>query len=230
MTRVHLTPAFLIHRRAFKDSSLLLDFFTQEHGKIRLVGRGSRKSKTALQMFQQMNISFSGRGELKTLTGWEVDDQPRNLLGETLILGMYGNELIARLLQEQDPHPELFEVYKQFIRQLIGLEKQSQYWLLRLFENNLLFELGYGFDFEADINGNEIDENAVYDYQPQSGFLLSGIGKISGKLIRSLSAENVLDPPDTEQLKVCRNLNRARLQPLLGEKPLQSRSLFFTKQ
>ena len=228
MTKVDLTPAFLIHRRAFKDTSLLLDFFTQEHGSIRLVGRGLRKSKTSLQMFQQMNISFSGRGELKALTGWETDDQPRNLLGETLILGIYANELIYRLLQSQDPHPELFEVYKNFIHQLTGLEKQSQHWLLRMFENNLLSELGYGLDFLTDVGGNEINEKSYYDYQAQSGFLLSSAGKISGKLIHLLSAENLSDLPGTEQLTVCRNLNRARLQPLLGDKPLQSRSLFFT--
>ncbi|SFV89412.1 DNA recombination and repair protein RecO [hydrothermal vent metagenome] len=230
MPKVDLTPAFLIHRRAFKESSLLLDFFTQKHGRIRLVGRGLRKSKTPLQMFQQVNISFSGRGELKTLTGSEVDDQPRSLLGETLILGMYVNELIARLLQEQDPHFELFEVYRQFIRQVIGLEKQSQHWLLRIFENNLLSELGYGFDFGVDVSGNDINENAYYDYQTQSGFLLSSAGKISGKLIHLLSLEDILNPPDAEQLKVCRNFNRVRLQPLLGDKPLQSRSLFFTKR
>lgn len=229
MAKVDLTPAFLIHRRAFKDSSLLLDFFTQEYGRIRLVGRGSRKSKTPLQMFQQLNISFSGRSELKTLTGWEVDDQPRNLLSETLILGMYANELIARLLQEQDPHPELFEVYKQFIRQLANLEKQSHSWLLRIFENNLLSELGYGFDFKMDVNGNDIDENRYYDYQLQSGFLLNSTGKISGNTIRLLSVEDVSKLPNAEQLKLCRNLNRARLQPLLGDKPLQSRFLFFTK-
>ncbi|MDC9714532.1 MAG: DNA repair protein RecO [Gammaproteobacteria bacterium] len=229
MTKVDLTPAFLIHRRAFKDASLLLDFFTQEHGKIRLVGRGLRKSKTPLQMFQQMKISFSGKGELKTLTGWEADDQPRNLQGETLILGMYANELIARLLHEQDPHPELFEVYKQFIQQIVKLERQTGRWLLRLFENNLLSELGYGYDLEHDVNGNEIEQNIYYEYQPQAGFSPSSLGKISGKLIHYLLAEDMANIPNLEQLKVCRNLNRQRLDFLLGNKPLKSRSLFFTK-
>ncbi|HIP75671.1 MAG TPA: DNA repair protein RecO, partial [Psychromonas hadalis] len=91
MTKVELTPAFLIHRRAFKDTSLLLDFFTRDHGKICLVGRGLRSSKTNIQMFQNLNISFSGKSQLKTLTHWEVDDSPRNLKGEALILGLYVN-------------------------------------------------------------------------------------------------------------------------------------------
>ncbi|SMM99395.1 DNA recombination and repair protein RecO [uncultured Candidatus Thioglobus sp.] len=228
MTKIDLTPAFLIHRRAFKDSSLLLDFFTQEYGKIRLVGRGSRKSKTPIQMFQHIKISFSGRGELKTLGTVEVEDKPRNLRGDLLILGMYANELIARLLQEQDPHYQLFDVYRQFVSQLPELDKQTSYWALRLFENNLLTELGYGLDFERDVNGNDIEVNVNYNYQPQVGFSASSVGKISGEAIRLMLAENVKNPPSIEQLKVCRNLNRARLQPLLGDKPLQSRSLFFT--
>lgn len=107
MTKVELTPAFLIHRRAFKNSSLLLDFFTRDFGKIRLVGRGLRGSKTNIQMFQNLSISFAGRGGLKALSYWEIDDVPRNFKGEELILGMYVNELISRLLHEQDPYSEL---------------------------------------------------------------------------------------------------------------------------
>ncbi len=229
MTKVDLTPAFLIHRRAFKDSSLLLDFFTQAHGKVRLVGRGLRKSKTPIQVFQHLNISYSGRGELKGLNTWEVSDIPRQLTGECLILGMYANELISRLLQEQDPHSELFEIYKEFIGQLSAIDAQSHYWLLRLFENNLLQELGYGIDFLYDINGEEIQENSVYEYQHQGGFTPSVTGKISGKLIRQLLSDDLDNMPDMQQLKACRDLNRLRLKPLLGNKPLQSRSLFFSK-
>ncbi|MBC8494027.1 MAG: DNA repair protein RecO [Candidatus Thioglobus sp.] len=229
MTKVDLTPAFLIHRRAFKDSSLLLDFFTQEHGKIRLVGRGLRKSKTPIQVFQQLKISYSGRGELKGLNNWEVSDTPRHLKGECLILGMYVNELISRLLQEQDPHPELFEIYKKFVGQLSVIDAKFHHWLLRLFENNLLQELGYGIDFSYDINGEEIQENSVYEYQHQGGFAASVTGKISGKLIRQLLADDLNNMPDMQQLRACRDLNRLRLKPLLGDKPLQSRSLFFSK-
>ncbi len=228
MTKINLTPAFLIHRRAFKDSSLLLDFFTQEYGKIRLVGRGLRKSKTPLQIFQHMKISFSGKGELKTLTIWEADDEPRNLQGEVLILGIYANELIARLMQDHDPHIDLFKVYREFISKIPHLETQQRHWSLRLFENALLSELGYGHDLAKDINGDSIVQTTYYEYQAQSGFIPSEIGKISGSTILRMLAQDILDMPDVEQLKRCRDLNRARLQLLLGNKPLQSRSLFFT--
>jgi len=230
MTKVDLTPAFLIHRRAYKDSSLLLDFLTKEHGKIRLIAKGIRKSKTSIQMFQCLNISFVGKAELKTLTNWEVDDVPRHLKSEALILSMYVNELISRLLQEQDPHVELFEIYKKFVNQVGSLKQDSRHWLLRMFENNLLAELGYAVDFVVDVNGNEINQNSSYEYQQQAGFLQSSTGKISGKLLHQLSAGDVENRPNLEQLKACRDLNRQRLNPLLGNKPLKSRSLFFTKQ
>lgn len=227
MTRVDLTPAYLIHRRAFKDTSLLLDFFTFEHGKIRLVGRGLRKSKTNIQMFQRLNISFVGKGELKTLSDWEVDDQPRNLSGEVLILGMYINELIDRLLFEKDPHYELFELYDRFVKQISSLETNKQHWLLRLFENNLLSELGYEIDLAADVAGKRIERDFFYEYQVQSGFVKSTKGKISGHLLKQLSMDSLDEVPSLSQLKICRDLNRTRLKLLLGDKPLKSRSLFF---
>jgi DNA repair protein RecO (recombination protein O) len=229
VTKIDLTPAFLIHRRAFKNSSLLLDFFTQEYGLVRLVGRGLRKSKTSIQVFQHLNISYVGRGELKTLSNWEVSDTPRRLTGERLILAMYVNELISRLLQEQDPYPKLFAIYKIFIARLGVVDASLHYWLLRLFENNLLQELGYGVDFVCDINGDKIEHNANYEYQHQGGFMRSLTGKISGKLINQLLLDDINNMPDELQLRACRDLNRLRINPLLGNKPLQSRSLFFNK-
>ena len=79
MTKVELTPAFLIHRRMYQDSSLLLDFFTRHYGKIRLVGRGVRKNKTSLQMFQCLNISVKGRSDLTNLTDLDFCHQQRRL-------------------------------------------------------------------------------------------------------------------------------------------------------
>ncbi len=230
MIRAELIPAFLIHRRAFKNNSLLLDFLTKAHGKICLVGKGIRSSKTNIQMFQQLNISFSGRTNLKTLTHWEVNDQPRNMTGETLILAMYVNELIARLLSEQDPHPKLFNIYQQFVNKIVAIDKQTSYWLLRLFEHNLLAELGYALDCSQDIKQHNIDTNSHYEYQHQLGFVRNPAGKISGKLIGQLLLGSVDNMPDLEQLRNCRDLNRQRLNHLLGDKPLKSRELFFSKQ
>ena len=229
MTKVDLASAFLIHRRAYRDNSLLLDFLTLEHGKIRLIGRGVRQAKANIQMFQHLRISYAGKGELKTLTHWEVDDAPRQIKGESLILCMYVNEVIARLIHEHDPHPQIFELYQQFVTQTNDLDQQHQYWLLRIFENNLLSELGYGLDYATDLNGDEIQINKNYNYQPQLGFSQQADGKISGNLLNLLLSERLDKIPNEQQLKACRNLNRQRLNVLLGNKPLRSRELFFTK-
>jgi len=229
MTKVDLASAFLIHRRAYRDNSLLLDFLTLEHGKIRLIGRGVRQAKANIQMFQHLRISYAGKGELKTLTHWEVEDVPRQIKGEALILCLYVNELITRLIHEHDPHPQIFELYQQFVTQMNGLDQPHQYWLLRIFENNLLSELGYGLDYATDLNGDEIQINKNYNYQPQLGFSQQADGKISGNLLNLLLSECLDTTPNKQQLKACRNLNRQRLNVLLGNKPLKSRELFFTK-
>ncbi len=227
MKQLDNSAAVLIHRRSYRDSSLLLDFYTRDYGKIRLVARGIRKSKTSIQMFQRLNISFSGKGELKTLTQWDFDDLPRKITGDALIMCMYVNELFSILIHDHDPHPELFDIYINFIDKIATLEKNSQHWSLRLFESNLLSELGYGIDYSCDIDGSKIEKNKSYEYQHHLGFLEQSNGKISGKLLNSLLVNNLEQLPDESQLKVCRNLNRERLSFLLGNRELKSRELFF---
>ena len=123
----------------------------------------------------------------------------------------------------------MFEIYKSFVENLATINPSSSNWLLRLFEHNLLQELGYGVDFSQDITGEPIDLSAGYEYQHQGGFVRSVVGKILGKSINQLLIDDINNMPDMQQLKVCRDLNRMRLKPLLGDKPLQSRSLFFSK-
>ena len=164
MTRVDNTQAFLIHRRMYQGSSLLLDFFTKDSGRLRLIARGARKSKTSLQMFQCLSISFKGKGELKSLSQWEVDDQPRRLLGDDLILAMYANELILRLLPENDEYPETFNSYWAFLANLNALDSSEKEYALRNFENQMLEDLGYGLDFSFDINDERIKEDLRYEF------------------------------------------------------------------
>ncbi|HCF47718.1 MAG TPA: DNA repair protein RecO [Gammaproteobacteria bacterium] len=180
-------------------------------------------------MFQHLRISYAGKGELKTLTHWEVEDVPRQIKGEALILCLYVNELITRLIHEHDPHPQIFELYQQFVTQMNDSDQQHQYWLLRIFENNLLSELGYGLDYAVDVDGDLIQTDKNYSYQPQLGFSQQADGKISGNLLNLLLSECLDTTPNKQQLKACRNLNRQRLNVLLGNKPLKSRELFFTK-
>ena len=227
MTRVDNTQAFLIHRRMYQGSSLLLDFFTKDSGRLRLIARGARKSKTSLQMFQCLSISFKGKGELKSLSQWEVDDQPRRLLGDDLILAMYANELILRLLPENDEYPETFNSYWTFLANLNALDSSDKEYALRNFENQMLEDLGYGLDFSFDINDEHIKEDLYYEFIEHQGFNKNSNGTLSGKALVSLSKQETITDPT--QLTILKKMNRKRLKSLLGDKPLKSKELFFVK-
>ena len=226
MTRVENTPAFLIHRRMYQGSSLLLDFFTKDFGRLRLVARGARKSKTSLQMFQCLSISFKGKGELKNLSQWEIADKPRRILGDDLILAMYVNELILRLLPENDEYSEIFHAYWNFLSNLKSLNSNEKEYALRDFENQMLEDLGYGIDFSSDINDEPINEDLNYEFIEHQGLITSDNGLIPGKiLVNLLRREKIVT--DSNELSILKKMNRKRLKSLLGDKPLKSKELFF---
>ena len=226
MTKIELTPAFLIHRRMYQGSSLLLDFFTKDYGKLRLIARGARSSKTSLQMFQCLSISFKGKGDLKSLSQWEISDEPRRLMGNDLVMAIYVNELIQRLLPEGEEHSEIFKSYWSYIKNISTLDTVAKEYSLRVFENQLLQDLGYGLDFDDDINGNIINNNLQYDYIEDQGFAPNVEGEIPGSTLIQLSGSN--EPiSSTKELSILKKMNRKRLKSLLGDKPLKSKELFF---
>ena len=228
MTKIELTPAFLIHRRTYQDSSLLLDFFTRHYGKIRLVGRGARNNKTSLQMFQRLNISFKGRSDLKNLTGWEFSDQPRRLLGNDLVIAIYTNELLSRLLPEAEEQQKVFDGYWNYLRMINEQSNTEKEYSLRLFENLLLEELGYGLEFNKDSSGSPIDCELKYEFQEHKGFVIRADGKIPGEALLVVDDSGGNDRLSVDHLAILKKINRKRLSSILGEKPLKSRELFFT--
>ena len=225
MTNIELTPAFLIHRRTYQGSSLLLDFLTRDYGKIRLIARGIRKSKTPIQMFQCLNISFKGRSALKTLANAESNDVPRRLLGNDLVLAIYVNELLSRLLPEAEAHPKIFSSYQRFVEGISRSTDCDKELTLRLFENQFLQELGYGLDFRCDVSGEPISSIMNYHFVEQQGFVAHADGKIPGEILLRFACGAVQDL-NTEGLRIIKGLNRQRLRSLLGDKPLKSRELF----
>jgi len=227
MTKIELTPAFLIHRRMYQGSSLLLDFFTRHYGKIRLVARGARSNKTSIQMFQCLNISYRGRSDLKNLTDWESDDQPRRLLGNNLIIVMYINELLSRLLPEAEKHQKIFDGYWNFLKIINKQSETEKEYSLRLFENLLLENLGYGLEFNKDFKGNPIDSELEYHFQEHNGFVPSVDGKIPGEALLVVDDVGNNGNLSVNHLSILKKLNRKRLRSILGEKPLKSRELFF---
>jgi DNA repair protein RecO (recombination protein O) len=176
-------------------------------------------------MFQRLNISYKGRGELKYLTHWEINDKPRRFLGNDLVLGLYVNELLSRLLPDNEAHQKLFDEYYSFIDNICDQTKPEKEFSLRMFENLLLEDIGYGLEFKVDALGNKIEPNLCYRFDGYEGLIVSENGKISGKTLHQLDSRFDYKP-NSNQLAALKKLNRVRLQTLLDGKPLKSRELF----
>ncbi len=175
--RVDGEIAFVLHTRAYRETSQLVDLFSRRYGRFRVVAKGSRgaksltsKSSKILQPFTPLQISWSGKGELKTLLSSETVMALPLLQGERLYSGFYLNELLLRLLTEHDPHEQLFDQYHDTLMQLS--RNDSLETLLRTFELRLLEEIGYGLVVDIDAeSGEPVREEGWYWFDPQQGFV-----------------------------------------------------------
>lgn len=229
--RVELTPAVILHQRHYRESSLLLEVFSREYGRISLVAKGARANKKkALALYQthrSLSVSWSGKGEMGTLTEIEADGPPFVLTGKALMSVFYLNELLLRLLHRHESHPQLFDTYLMTLTRLAHGE--SELYSLRYFEKHLLDSIGYGLILDHELEtGTAIDSKENYFYSINEGPYLhkpmSATGvEISGATLVSLATEN-LDTPDSA--KQVRQLMRMTLNSYLGDKPLASRELF----
>jgi DNA repair protein RecO (recombination protein O) len=229
MQRIDRQPAFVLHRRAYRESSLLLDMVTRDFGRVAAVARAARSTGrgygSSCQPLNALLVSWSGRGALKTLTAVERIGNAVEITGERLYSALYVNEILVRLLPQHDAHPVLFEAYTRLLTQLAGdsdLEAR-----LRGFELLLLKELGYGLEFDRDIaNGEVLDPAAHYVYSPDEGFrgaAVSARHAYPGWVLEAIGREDFSDPLTRRHAK---QLLREAFSGLLGDRPLRSREFF----
>ncbi len=225
-----LHQAYLLHRAPYSNSSLLIECFTLSEGRFPAIAKGVQKAgrpKSAglLQPFQPLILKWSGKGEVKSLTGYEAASKPHNLKGSALYCGFYLNELLLRLTRREDPHENLFVFYSQTLKKLEEEETVEQ--TLRQFEIRMLDELGYGLLLGSEYDSGEaVSPAARYNYQIEKGPVLSDSSdnqSVSGKTLLALQEDRKLD--DREILEA-RFLLRRILKYYLGDKPLKSRELF----
>jgi DNA repair protein RecO (recombination protein O) len=229
--RVDGEPALILHSYPFRETSLVLEAFSEGHGRIALVARGARRSRSALrgmlQPFQPLALSWFGKGEIKTLHGAEWRGGLPTLTGLPLICGFYLNELLVRLLPRDDPHERLFRHYHEALAQLglAGEEAQT----LRRFESRLLKEIGYAptFDREAE-SGQAVMPDASYRFRIEKGvYPLDGPGDGDGLVLRGrtlldMAMDDYHDPFTQREAK---QLMRNLINRYLDGKPLHSRQL-----
>jgi len=228
--RIDDEPAFVLHARSWRETSLLVEVLSEQHGRIGLLARGvssprSQALRAALQPLQWIRFSAVQRGELAQLRGAEALDAAPRLGGDAMLAGFYVNELVMRLAPRQDPLPELYDHYGQVRQRLAAAEPLA--WTLRRFERDLLEALGFGFDLAHGSDGEPIDAAARYELDPQEGprRLLSERGAdprrgtATGSALLALAGDV---QPGTEDLASLRRGMRAVLLHHLGGRGLKS--------
>ena len=231
--RVSLQPAYILHSRPYRDSSLLLEVLTAEHGRLSLVARGARRrtrggsAGALLQPFSPLLLGFSGRSELKNLTATEAAGQPQLLRGQRMFSGLYLNELLVRLLHRHDPHPQLFAAYASTLDALASDGELDD--ILRRFEFSLLAELGYGFELDIEGgSGEALLPEAWYHYHPEHGLVPRGpIADPNQPAFRGADLLAIAANDFSGAARpTAKRLLRLALAMQLGDAPLRSRELF----
>ena len=231
--RISLQPAYVLHSRPYRDSSLLLEVLTAEYGRISLVARGARRRSRGgaagalLQPFIPLLLTYSGRSEMKNLTATEAAGQALPLRGERMFSGLYLNELLVRLLHRHDPHPRLFAAYGLALAELGRAQGMDE--VLRRFEFMLLEELGYGFGLDVDsATGESVQAGHWYHFHPDRGLVARGPAADPEQ--PAFSGSDLLAMARGQfgggTRLAAKRLSRLVLSSYLGEAPLRSRDLF----
>lgn len=233
-----LSRAFILHVRKFRDTSVIVELLTETEGRISAVMRGvrSRKSRTAsmVRPFTQVLVSWFGRSELKTVKTMDFPVRAAQLSGDVLMLGLYVNELLVRVLGKFDPVPEVFDGYGSLLANLEELTAGgSPEPALRQFELVLLSSLGYGITFDQEAEtGAPVDPGGLYRYAPEEGFYrvadgvresASGQPLFQGDALLAVMAGD-FDRPDVAYC--AKRVTRSSIATLLGGRELKSRELF----
>ncbi|MCH9670741.1 MAG: DNA repair protein RecO [Gammaproteobacteria bacterium] len=230
LVRVELAYGYLLHRRPYRETSVLADIFTADHGRVGIVAKGARRARSplrqSLQAFRPMLFSWQGRGELMNLTAAETRGHVIALDGPALASGFYANEVLLRLLPRNDPNETLFDAYERLLAMLRGGHPVEP--VLREFEKELLNALGYGLELQRDTQDRPIDAQRRYLYVPETGpVALEESARatdttVSGATLIGLANGDLGDSELIEAKRLMRHL----LSQYLGDKPLMSRELF----
>jgi DNA repair protein RecO (recombination protein O) len=241
MNVVNTQIAYILHKRAYRETSSILEVLTKDYGRVSLMARGSRGAKSRiagnLLLFTPLVVSWQGRGDLPYLKSVErADLKAPSLKSRPLLSAMYINELLMYLLHKDDVHEAIFEHYH---RCLYALENGNNLEItLRQFEIKLLELLGFGLNVQTEADtGAVIQADAQYLYHLEHGAVLRTtavhneemglLPQISGHCLLALSRESYQElATNTQYMAELKRLMRFVINFHLGNKKLKSRELF----
>lgn len=228
-SRIAQQPGFVLHSYPYKETSLIVDVFSRDYGRVALVAKGAKrphsKLRGVLQTFQPLSLAWSGKSEVRTLVAAEWIGGLLPLEKSALLCGFYLNELLVKLLARDDPHPALFDHYVATLNQLAHDEPVPI--VLRKFERALLRETGVASDFTICTTTREaVVLDRIYVVDPERGPRLALLAdtwpKVSGKTLLDMEREDYSDGATQAQSKF---LMRFLLAHHLGGAPLNTRQI-----
>jgi DNA repair protein RecO (recombination protein O) len=227
--RITGQPGFVLHSFPYKETSLIIDMFSRQHGRIQLLAKGAKRPHSqlrgVLQSFQPLSLGWSGKSELRTLTSAEWVGGLLPLEKSALLCGFYINELLVKLLAREDPHPALFDAYVSTLNQLAHQEPAAI--VLRKFECALLRETGVATNLGMCRSTQQpVRFDQLYVVDPLAGPRLAGSDeawpKVLGQTLLDMEREDYLDATTLAQSKT---LMRFLLSYHLGGVQLNTRQI-----
>lgn len=223
--RVEGQPAFVLHVRPWRETSVIVELLTREHGRVGLVARGLTTPKrhplrAALQPLQFIRVDYLPRGELARLIQAEALDVAPQLTGDTLMAAFYINELLLKLTPRNDAAQPIFDLYARVREQLAASEPLA--WTLRRFERDLLDALGVGLAWNETADGASVEEGSNYRIDPEVGPVPEArrrVDSISGDALLALAEDRM---PAAQRLVELRRALRGVLETHLGGGSLRS--------
>jgi len=189
---------YVLHTYPYKETSLIVEAFTRNFGRVALLARGARRPRSAMRgvllSFHPLRLGWSASAELGNLISAEWSGALQPLSGRGLMCGFYLNELLLRLLPRDDAHEALFDIYGEALGQLSRGEPQAS--VLRGFEKRLLSELGYAPLLEREaVSGAPIEPSRRYVYEPDRGPVATSSSTssdfvVSGQTLLDLAADD----------------------------------------